>query len=407
MNVKKCENGHFYDADKYASCPHCGSASGNDGMSTGTSGYSSGGAEVKSMPEQTMGRTFGVFDEPKPVKESEYSQTAAVRPLPHEESEPASMQNNGFAPAASAVNTPARNQCPSCMKTIPENAKFCRFCGKTIPQIAAPIVQNEAPEILVAPANCANYPMPQPIVSAPMGTTCTVCGNILVSGARFCRFCGNAVNQVENVAPSATPVEYVAPVENVVPVEYAAPVMPEPQMKADVPEAVEVQQSAVVEEPVEEKPISPSLQEAIKSAVSGSEGKTVGFFSMGGKTSDNTEESSDPVVGWLVCIGGKHLGDSFNIYAGKNSIGRGVSNRIIIARDNTVSREKQLWLIYEPKKREFFVQPGEGSGLSYLNGDVIMETKKINSKDQLDIGDGKYILVPLCGEDFSWESYMN
>ncbi len=24
MNLKKCESGHFYDAEKYDSCPYCG-----------------------------------------------------------------------------------------------------------------------------------------------------------------------------------------------------------------------------------------------------------------------------------------------------------------------------------------------------------------------------------------------
>lgn len=23
MNLKKCDNGHFYDADRYEKCPHC------------------------------------------------------------------------------------------------------------------------------------------------------------------------------------------------------------------------------------------------------------------------------------------------------------------------------------------------------------------------------------------------
>ena len=98
---------------------------------------------------------------------------------------------------------------------------------------------------------------------------------------------------------------------------------------------------------------------------------------------------------------------SFSIYAGKNSIGRGSSNKIVISKDVTVSREKHLWLIYEPKKREFYVQTGEGSGLSYLNGDIITETKKIAGKDELELGDGKYLLIPLCGDDFTWETYIN
>ena len=63
-------------------------------------------------------------------------------------------------------------------------------------------------------------------------------------------------------------------------------------------------------------------------------------------------------------------------------------------------------MIYEPKKREFFVQPGEGSGLSYLNEDIITETKKVAARDTLELGEGKYILVPLCGDDFTWETYI-
>lgn len=32
MNLKKCNNGHFYDGDKYASCPHCGGAANVDSV---------------------------------------------------------------------------------------------------------------------------------------------------------------------------------------------------------------------------------------------------------------------------------------------------------------------------------------------------------------------------------------
>ena len=33
MNLKRCENGHFYDADKFASCPHCAQPAGGNGSS--------------------------------------------------------------------------------------------------------------------------------------------------------------------------------------------------------------------------------------------------------------------------------------------------------------------------------------------------------------------------------------
>ena len=359
MNVKKCVNGHFFDADKYAVCPHCGASIGDSGAPAApVNEERKSGAEVVSMPEKTMGKTFGVFDEPKSNKDSVPAPAPAPAPV-HE--------------AAPYIQPTSQNKCPSCSKTIPENAKFCRFCGATI--ASAKLPDAKGPEnVQYTPAPS----IPEAPAAAPVSSvSCPKCGNPASEGMMFCRFCGNALKAPEEAAPQEVKPE---PVVVATPVQEPAP------------------------EPVKKE--ASSLQDEIRKSVSGSEGKTVGFFSMGGSESKEAP-TSDPVVGWLVCIKGKHIGDSFNIVAGKNSIGRGVSNRIVIANDNTVSREKHLWIVYEPKKRLFFVQPGEGSGLSYLNGDIIMETKGMKAKDQLEIGDGKYILIPLCDEDFSWEDYMN
>lgn len=42
MRMERCPNGHFYDADKYGSCPYCGGHPGNeaDGMDVMTAPYS-------------------------------------------------------------------------------------------------------------------------------------------------------------------------------------------------------------------------------------------------------------------------------------------------------------------------------------------------------------------------------
>ena len=145
-----------------------------------------------------------------------------------------------------------------------------------------------------------------------------------------------------------------------------------------------------------------SLKEAINNISSNSQGKTVGYFNSGNRSAD-----AEPVVGWLVCLKGKHFGESFNISSGRNSIGRNDTCKIVLFKDNSVSREKHAWLTYEPKKREFYIQPGESSGLSYLNGDTVMDAKKINANDILEFGDGQYLFVPLCGEDFTWETYIS
>ena len=50
--------------------------------------------------------------------------------------------------------------------------------------------------------------------------------------------------------------------------------------------------------------------------------------------------------------------------------------------------------------------PGEGSGLLYVNDEMIMEHKQIKMRDMLEIGEGKYIFMPLCSDEFKWEDYL-
>lgn len=156
------------------------------------------------------------------------------------------------------------------------------------------------------------------------------------------------------------------------------------------------------------------LADEIRKASANSEGKTASYFSAvnaerksaSSGTAASQPEITDPVVGWLVCIEGPHFGGSFNISAGKNSIGRNDSNRIILSKDSAVSRDKHALIVYEPKKRNFFIQPGESSGLTYLNEDYITESKKLSARDIIELGSSKLMFVPLCDETFTWEDYI-
>lgn len=153
-----------------------------------------------------------------------------------------------------------------------------------------------------------------------------------------------------------------------------------------------------------------SVKEALRSVSASEEGKTFGYFSLNKKDNKTEkdgnlgiEEEIEPVVGWLVCTKGPLYGKCFNIYAGRNSIGRGNGNKIIIKGDNYISRDKHVYVIYEPRKREFRVQPGISEGLTYFNGDEIYETTSMKKGDEIEIGKTTLRLIPLCGEDFSWE----
>ena len=162
-----------------------------------------------------------------------------------------------------------------------------------------------------------------------------------------------------------------------------------------------------------------TVRDLVNETVAKDEGKTFGFFSLnknssnsgsedsGSGTPQPTSVNSEPMVGWLVCIKGPHFGEAFNIYVGNNSIGRLSSNKIVIARDSHVSREKHAVITYEPKKREFLISPGASSGLTYLNDENIMTSAKLKAKDKIELGECVFLLIPLCGEDFSWEDYIN
>lgn len=141
------------------------------------------------------------------------------------------------------------------------------------------------------------------------------------------------------------------------------------------------------------------------------EGKTLSYFyamtnqdDANGTTTVN--KASAPVVGWLVAISGVHLGESFQLYVGKNTIGRSDGNKVVLGLDQSVSRDNHATIIYEPKRREFHLQSGNSDGLIYLNDSFVNGSQIVKEKDTLEIGSTKLIFIPLCGTDFSWEQYM-
>lgn len=144
--------------------------------------------------------------------------------------------------------------------------------------------------------------------------------------------------------------------------------------------------------------ISAVFAKAMQSSQAWDEGKTVGYFGAGRNT--------EPPVGYLICISGEDTGTGFPLKSGNNSLGRSASMDVIIM-DEKVSRSKQAFVMYEPRKREFFVKPGESSGLCYLNDDVVLGPTKMKQFDLIQLGDTKLMLIPVCCDRFSWDDYEN
>jgi len=111
----------------------------------------------------------------------------------------------------------------------------------------------------------------------------------------------------------------------------------------------------------------------------------------------------DPVVGWLVCVHGREKGKDYRIRSENNTIGRSGDMYICISGDESISRERHAIITFEPQTNSFYLRPGEGRGLAYLNGRALFETAQLQPYDEILLGKTRLVFVPLCGDRFKWE----
>ena len=113
---------------------------------------------------------------------------------------------------------------------------------------------------------------------------------------------------------------------------------------------------------------------------------------------------TEPVVGWVVCTDGVHLGQDFRLKSGRNFVGRSGTMDICLSGDSAVSRDRHLIISYDPKGNMFFVQSGDtSSALSYLNDKPLLEVATLKTGDKLNVGETELRFVAFCGKGFSWE----
>lgn len=146
---------------------------------------------------------------------------------------------------------------------------------------------------------------------------------------------------------------------------------------------------------------TPPLKQSINStnsAVVSQDSKTIGFFSVGIET--------EPVVGWLVCVNGQYIGESFNLKAGRNNIGRSLNMDIPLAKEGSVSRDRHAIITFDPKKRTFILQPGEGNGLTYHNDELVITYVELKDYDVIQLGQAEFVFSSFCNENFSWDKYL-
>jgi hypothetical protein len=112
----------------------------------------------------------------------------------------------------------------------------------------------------------------------------------------------------------------------------------------------------------------------------------------------------DPVVGWLVVVGGPGLGSYRPIYEGNNAVGRGSDQRIPIDfGDNTISSTEQAYIRYDSMDRSFLFVPNlSKTNVVAINNKKPTGAVKLEQMDVITMGRTQLAFVPFCGEEFDW-----
>jgi hypothetical protein len=116
------------------------------------------------------------------------------------------------------------------------------------------------------------------------------------------------------------------------------------------------------------------------------------------------EFRQDPVVGWLVIVGGPGIGSYRPIFEGNNTVGRSSTNRIAIDfGDDTISSEEQAYIRYDSANRAFLFVPNMAkTNIVSVNDDQPTSAIRLQTKDVIRMGRTQLVFVAFCGPDFDW-----
>lgn len=128
-------------------------------------------------------------------------------------------------------------------------------------------------------------------------------------------------------------------------------------------------------------------------------GETVALDHKGGIISKKEQRTT----GWLVCIKGPELGKDYRLHNDNNFIGRSTKNDVAITSDSTVSGDKHCVITYDRVDRIFYIGLSAGASIIRLNNRPVLMTQELKAGDRIQIGQGTFLFVPLCGENFEWE----
>ena len=377
MKKVLCNMNHYYDADKFSTCPHCARAK-------AFLERSAPAAQRSEPPAQGAPARDGYWSLDDLRGKTSLPDTPAPgfsAPLPQEPSGLNIMHTTPlFQPDEMPLPVPPvqdQPHCPSCGAQLRKQQPFCPFCGVRIDEAVPPApvqAQQPEPEPMSAPEQPfipipepapepeqPSVPVPEPEPEQPVSEP------------------GPAPGAEQPPVPASGPETDSGPLPETPP----APVI-EPE-----------RDSVPVPAPASAQPPRPAF---FPSSAPG-DGRTHILYT--GETSQ-----IEPVVGWLVCVLGSQQGLSFPLSGGRNRIGRSADMDVCLSSDPEVSRNMHCILTFDPASEAFYLQAGDGRGRTYLNGTLLLTPMQLKPHDLIRVGATTLLFVPLCGESFHWNTYF-
>jgi hypothetical protein len=112
----------------------------------------------------------------------------------------------------------------------------------------------------------------------------------------------------------------------------------------------------------------------------------------------------DPVVGWLVVVGGPGMGSYRPIFEGNNTVGRSSSQRVPLDfGDDSISSEEQAYIRYDSSARSFLFVPNLAkTNVVSINDKRPTGAVELSQMDVITMGRTQLVFVPFCGAEFDW-----
>lgn len=109
---------------------------------------------------------------------------------------------------------------------------------------------------------------------------------------------------------------------------------------------------------------------------------------------DNNGGSNRQLVGVVVSFTHNPLGEVFNIYEGKNLIGRHADCDISFPKDNNISGQ-HLLILYREAEGVYWAVDQNSSNGTYINGNFASDRVKLSSNDTIVIGGTKLLFIAI------------